>query len=110
MNLSVEMLVQVATALVSAGGVLWRLSERLKQLELDRQADAARLEGQIGDMRRTLESHIARSDERHASLRQRVEDHAVELERNRTAHSSLRQTLDKHGQRLAALGALKGEA
>jgi hypothetical protein len=105
MNISAEMLIQVATALISAGGVLWRLSDRLKQLELDRQADSARLEQQIADMRRSLDAHTARSDERHLGHTRRLDEHAAELTNNRSAHASMRQSLDEHGRQLARLGA-----
>ncbi len=103
MSISIETLIQVATALISAGGVLWKLSERLKHLELENQANAARLEQQIGRIDTTLQAHVARTEERHQSTRQRLEDHALELANNRNAHASLRQTLDKHGQQLAAI-------
>ena len=103
MNISIETFIQVATALVSAGGVLWKLGERLKHLELEAQANATRLESQIAAINTTLQSHVARAEERHQATRQRLEDHALELNNNRNAHASLRQTLDKHGQQLAAI-------
>ena len=103
MQISIEMLVQMSTALISAGGVLWKLSERLKYIELEQQANAARIEQQVANISATLQAHVARSEERTASTRQRLEDHAVELANNRNAHSSMRQTLDKHGQKLAAI-------
>lgn len=105
MNVSPEMLIQIATALISAGGVLWRLSDRLKQLELDRQADTARLEGQMAEMRRALDAHMARSEERHLAQVRRIDDHQAELTNNRQAHASMRQTLDNHGRQLARLEA-----
>ena len=107
MSISIETLIQVATALISAGGVLWKLGERLKHLELENQANTARLEQQISRIDATLQAHVARAEERHQSTRQRLEDHALELANNRNAHASLRQTLDKHGNQLAAI---RGEA
>ncbi len=105
MNISPEMLIQVATALVSAGGVLWKLSDRLKQLELDRQADTARLENRLGEVQQALSSHMARADERHSANVRRLDDHQAELTNNRQAHASMRQALDEHGRQLARLGA-----
>lgn len=107
MSISIETLIQVATALVSAGGVLWKLSERLKHLELENQANYTRLEQQIAAINTILQAHVARAEERHQSTKQRLEDHALELANNRNAHASLRQTLDKHGNQLAAI---RGEA
>ncbi len=57
MNISLDALIQVAAALLSAGGVLWKLSDRLKGLELDQQATAARLEGMIGRIDSHLQAH-----------------------------------------------------
>lgn len=107
MSISIETLIQVATALVSAGGVLWKLGERLKHLELENQANYTRLEQQIAAINATLQAHVARAEERHQSTKHRLDDHALELSNNRSAHASLRQTLDKHGQHLAAI---RGEA
>lgn len=105
MNITAEMLIQVATALMSAGGVLWKLGDRLKQLELDRQADVARLETQMAEIKQVLASHVARSEERHLAHTRRLDDHQSELTNNRQAHASMRQSLDDHGRQLARLGA-----
>lgn len=105
MNVSIEMLVQIITALASAGGVLWKLSDRLKTIEMEQQASAARLEQAVGQINAALTAHIARSEERHLAIRGQLEEHASELKRNRDAHASMRQVLDDHGRQLARLDA-----
>jgi hypothetical protein len=103
-NISLDALIQVAAALLSAGGVLWKLSDRLKGLELDQQATAARLEGMIGRIDSHLQAHAARSEERHTATTRRIDDHATELAANRAAHGQMRATIEQQGQQLAALG------
>ena len=103
MQISIETIIQVATAVVSAAGVLWRLGDRFKHLELENQANAARIESQVASIDATLQAHVARAEERHMSTRERLEDHAVEFAKNRTAHASMRQAIDAHGQKLAAI-------
>ncbi len=105
MNVTPELVLQAVIVLGSAGGTLYKLGEKLKQAELDRQADTARLENMIRDIGQQLAAHIARAEERHASSVRRLDDHQRALEINNKQHDDMRAKIEEHGRQLAKLGA-----
>ena len=105
MNVTPELVLQAVIVLGSAGGTLYKLGGALKQSEMDRQADTARLENMIRDIGQQLAAHIARAEERHASSVRRLDDHQRALEDSVKAHNQMREKIEEHGRQLAKLGA-----
>ena len=74
MSISLEMIVNLLSVVITGGGILWKLSDRLKCLELNQQANAAQIEGSIRDVEGEMRQGFARIDERNAALTARVDN------------------------------------
>ncbi len=105
MTVTPELILQALIVVASAGGTLYKLGGALKQSEMDRQADTARLENMIRDIGQQLAAHIARAEERHASSVRRLDDHQRALEDNIKQHDRMKSKIEEHGRALAKLGA-----
>ena len=74
MSVSLEMVVQLLTVVITGGAILWKLSDRLKGLDLNQQARAAQIEGSLKNVEGEMLQGFARIEERNAALTARVDN------------------------------------
>lgn len=105
MSVSIELVVQLLTVIITGGGVLWKLSDRLKSLELDQQANAARIEGSVRAVESEMRQGFGRADERMAALTTRVETHEESQKIQRESISKVHSRVDHVQERVIHLEA-----
>ena len=109
MSISLELVVQLLTVIVTGGGVLWKVGDRLKSIELDQQANAARIEGSVRAVESEMRQGFGRADERMAALTARVEAHEESQKIQRESISKVHGRVDRVRERVIHLEAVKKE-
>lgn len=108
MSVSIEMIIQLFTVIITGGGILWKLSDRLKALELNQQASAAQIEGSLRSVEGEMRQGFARIDERNAALTARVDNLDENAKVVRDSISKVHSRVDVVQERVVRLEAQRG--
>ena len=108
MSVSLEMLIQLFTVVITGGAILWKLSDRLKSLELDQQAAAASIESSVRSVEGEMRQGFARIDERNAALTARVDNVEEAAKISRESISKVHGRVDGVQERVTRLEAQRG--
>ncbi len=107
MSVSVELIIQLLTVLVTGGGILWKLSDRLKELELTQQANTAQIESSLRVVEVEMRQGFSRIDERNAALTARVDNLDENAKVVRESISKVHSRVDVVQERVVRLEATR---
>ena len=105
MQLSVEFVVQILTVIVMGGGILWKLSEKFKHLELNQQAMTAQIDSSVRKLEGDMRENFAALNSQHAALSSRVNSHDEQHKIGRESISKVHQRVDAVQEKVIRLEA-----
>ena len=105
MQISVEFVVQILTVIVTGGGILWKLSEKFKHLELNQQAMTASIESSVRKLESDMRENFAAINTKHAALASRVDAHDEQHKIGRESISKVHQRVDAVQEKVIRLEA-----